>query len=57
MFFVSQAGAVTVLRAGDDPEILSVNELNEESYATPAIADGRVYIRTASTLYCFGKDL
>jgi outer membrane protein assembly factor BamB len=57
VFFVSQAGAVTVLRAGDDPEILSVNELNEESYATPAIADGRVYIRTASTLYCFGKDL
>ncbi len=56
VFFVSQAGAVTVLSAGDKPEILSVNELNEETYATPAIADGQIYIRTAGTLYCFGKN-
>lgn len=56
VFFVSQAGAVTVLSAGDKPKILSVNELNEETYATPAIADGHIYIRTAGTLYCFGNE-
>ncbi len=55
VFIVSQAGIVSVLKAGGDQEILSVNELDDESYATPAIADGRIYIRTRSALYCFGK--
>jgi len=26
----------------------------EEIFATPAIADGRLYVRTVSALYCFG---
>ena len=32
-----------------------VNELGEDTYATPAIADGRIYVRTTSALYAFGK--
>ena len=55
VYFVSLGGAVTVLRAGPKPEVLAVNELGEECYATPAIADGRLYVRTASMLYCFGS--
>jgi hypothetical protein len=46
---------ITVLKAGGTPEILTVYELDDESYATPAIADGRIYVRTRSALYCFGK--
>jgi len=42
------------MKAGPDHEILSENALNDECYATPAIADGRLYIRTRGTLYCFG---
>ena len=55
VFFVSLGGAVTVLRAGREPEVLAVNELNEDCHATPAIADGRLYVRTAGMLYCFGE--
>ena len=55
VFFVSQGGAVTVLRAGTKPEVLAVNELNEECHATPAIAGGWLYVRTAGMLYCFGE--
>jgi outer membrane protein assembly factor BamB len=55
IFFVSQAGVVTVLKAGGQQEVLAVNELDDECYATPAIADGRLYIRTRSALYCFGN--
>lgn len=54
VFFVSSSGAVTIMKAGPDQEILSVNLLNSECYATPAIADGRLYIRTRDTLFCFG---
>jgi len=57
VFLISETGIVTVLKAGGNQEILAVNELDEECYATPAIADGRIYIRTRSTLYCFGKPL
>ena len=35
-------------------KVLAVNDLNDLSYATPAIADGRLYVRTRATLYCFG---
>ena len=55
VFIVSQAGVVTVLKPGGGQEILAVNELDDECYATPAIADGRLYIRTRSALYCFGQ--
>jgi outer membrane protein assembly factor BamB len=55
IFLISETGIVTVLKAGGDQEILAVNELDEECYATPAIADARIYIRTRSSLYCFGK--
>jgi hypothetical protein len=44
-----------VLRAGADWEILSTNDLGEQVIATPAIAGGRIYIRTATTLYCFAS--
>jgi outer membrane protein assembly factor BamB len=55
VFVISQTGVVTVLKAGGQQEVLAVNELDDECYATPAIADGRIYIRTRSTLFCFGK--
>ncbi|MBI3683178.1 MAG: PQQ-binding-like beta-propeller repeat protein [Acidobacteria bacterium] len=55
VFFVSEAGKVTVVKAGRQWEILAVNDLGEECYATPAIAGGRIFIRTRNALYSFGK--
>ena len=55
VFLIGEAGAVSVLKAGGDWQVLAVNELDDECFATPAIADGRIYIRTRSALYCFGK--
>jgi hypothetical protein len=46
---------VTVLKAAAQWEILSVNDLGEESWATPAIAGGNIYIRTNNALYSFGE--
>lgn len=55
VFLVGQGGQVSVLKADGDWQVLAVNELDDEVYATPAIADGRVYIRTRSALYSFGN--
>jgi len=55
VFLIGESGAVSVLKAAGDWEILKVNQLDDECFATPAIADGRIYIRTRSALYCFGS--
>jgi hypothetical protein len=49
----SGVGEASVVQAGADWEILAVNDLEEDTVATPAIADDRLYIRTRGTLYCF----
>jgi hypothetical protein len=46
---------VSVVSATGNWDILAVNTLGDEVFATPAIADGRIYIRTKSMLYAFGK--
>ena len=55
VFLIGQGGQVSVLKAAGEWEVLAVNELDDECFATPAIADGRIYIRTRSALYAFGK--
>jgi len=55
VYVVGQGGAVSVLKASGEWEVLAVNELDDEVFATPAIADGHLYIRTRSALYCFGR--
>jgi outer membrane protein assembly factor BamB len=54
IFTASQAGKVSVIRAGREWEVLAVNEMDDEVFATPAPVDGRLYVRTKSALYCFG---
>jgi outer membrane protein assembly factor BamB len=54
IFLVSASGKVTVLSAGAQWEILAMNDLDEEVFATPAIARGNLFIRTRNALYAFG---
>ena len=54
IYFAGNAGKVAVLAAGEDGGVLAVNDLEEELNATPAIGrDGTLFVRTASSLYCF----
>jgi outer membrane protein assembly factor BamB len=55
VYIVSHTGAVAILKAGAEQELLSVANLEEECFATPAIEGGRIYLRTRNTLYCFGR--
>jgi len=53
VFLANTEGKITVLKAGAQWEVLAVNEIGEEVNATPALSDGRVYVRTHDSLYCF----
>ncbi len=41
-------------RPGAEWEVLAVNDLGEEIGATPALSEGRIYVRTRGAMYCFG---
>ena len=56
LFLASTEGKVTVLRAAPEWEILAVNDLGDEIHATPALSEGRIYVRTHDTMYCFGAS-
>ena len=48
-------GRVSVMKITDRPTIVSVNEMEENVYATPAIVDSVIYLRTHSKLFAFGE--
>jgi outer membrane protein assembly factor BamB len=54
VFIPSEKGQVFVLPPGPNLEPLQVNDMGDGIYATPALMDGRIYLRTLNTLYCFG---
>lgn len=54
IYTASARGVITVFEAGDTLNILASNNLNERIMATPAIVDGKIYVRTQTTLYAFG---
>lgn len=53
LYLANQEGKVAVVRAGSEWEVLAVNDLGEEIYATPALVDGAIYVRTGRALYRF----
>jgi outer membrane protein assembly factor BamB len=51
----SVAGVVTVIQVGDALNVLARNEFKEPIFATPAVADSRIYLRTTGHLYALGE--
>lgn len=54
IFCGSQQGDLIVLKLGEKFEQLSANKLDSAINASPAIGDGRVYMRTEKMLWCIG---
>jgi outer membrane protein assembly factor BamB len=54
IYVVDQRGRLSVVQAGRVWRVLSSSDFEEDVYATPALAAGRIYLRTSGHLYCFG---
>jgi outer membrane protein assembly factor BamB len=54
-YFLSDQGIMSVIRPGNDFDLVARSELGEECNASPAIYDGNFYIRGDKHLYCIGK--
>ena len=54
IYFISRKGEVLVVAAAEKYKLLARNSLGEMCYTTPAIAGGKMYIRTYRHLVCLG---
>lgn len=55
VYLVNRAGVTIVFKVGLKYEELAKNPLGEKTDCTPAIPEGRVYLRTGKFLYSIGK--
>jgi outer membrane protein assembly factor BamB len=53
VYFASVRGIVTVLAAGDTLKVVAQNDVDERLYATPALVDDTLYLRTTRSLCAF----
>ncbi len=54
ILMTSEDGDTFVIKAGPKHEILGTNTVGEPVYASPAVADGNIFIRGEKNLYCIG---
>lgn len=54
VYLIGERGDVTVISAEPQWQVLSRSRLEEDCFSTPAIADGRIFVRTNKHLWCFG---
>lgn len=57
IYIVGETGETTVIAVGPEFSVLAKNPLNEKVQATPALAQGCIFIRTATHLFCIGSRL
>ena len=54
IYFLNDNGVVNVVKAGPEFERVAQNELGETCFASPAISNGRIFLRGARHLFCIG---
>ena len=55
VYLFGETGETVVLAAGRDPLVLARNDLGVRTIASPAVSDGRIYVRTDSQLIAIGE--
>ena len=52
VYYVNDDGVAHVVKAGPEYELVSRNEIGEKVYASPALSEGQLFLRTFKHLYC-----
>lgn len=56
IYVLNSKGKCVVLMPGKEKVVISENDLDEDTIAAPAIAQGKLFIRTKSQLYAIKRD-
>jgi len=54
VYCLSDLGVMAIVKPGPTFEVVATNELDEKFSASPAISDGRIYLRGDQHLFCIG---
>jgi outer membrane protein assembly factor BamB len=57
LYFLGHDGKCTVVDASREYHVVDENALDDEFTASPAVSDGRIYLRGRKSLYAIGKSL
>lgn len=55
VLFIADDGVTRVVRPGETYELIAENPLGEDCRASPAISNGRLYLRGEKTLFCIAQ--
>ncbi len=56
VYFLNDNGVMRVVRPGPKFDLVAQNELGERTFASPALSQGQILIRTDQHLFCIGKS-
>jgi len=55
VYLVGETGETFVLKAGREPVELAINHLEERIVASPAISNGKIFLRSDGNIFCIGE--
>ena len=55
VYFLADNGVTTIVKPGPKYEVIARNVLGEDCFASPAISNGRLFLRGEKTLFCIGQ--
>jgi len=56
VYYVSDTGVTTVVKPGPEFKAVAKNELGEGVFASPAISNGKLFLRGDKTLFCIAQS-
>ncbi len=56
LYLASSTGSLAVVKAHAEWQLKALTDFDEGIFATPALAKGRIFVRTRSRLYAFGLE-
>jgi hypothetical protein len=54
IYVASESGKIAVIKPGADWEVITVNDLKEDTFATPALSKGQIFLRTTNRFTAWG---
>lgn len=57
VYMPSDQGVITVIKPGATYETIAKNSVGGTMFASPAISNGRIYLRTTTHLFCIGSKI
>jgi outer membrane protein assembly factor BamB len=55
VYMPNDEGVITVIKPGPKFEAVAINQLGEKMFASPAISNGKIYLRGYQHLFCIGN--